>query len=705
MRRIPILLLIVAAAASSAAGGGDSLRTAADLSEAVYGQRLSDRPFDLTGRLTYIRMISSNDTVVVLLEDDSGGAVLRLPDMAAIGSCKPGDRVRATGRTGLSDYGHGAAFSSALELLARGSEPVPRTTDPGTIASGAVDFRLATFTGTVRDAFPSRTSVHWSILVVSGGGETVNVSLTHRGRSSDFTTALIGARIRLTGVAVPQDDGLRYRGGRLFKCSSPDAIRILKAPDDPFDVPGVETISNLRPSEIARLDRHGIRGSVIAVWGRGRVMVRTATGEFADIDFADDDVPSFGERIEAIGFPESDLYRINLTRARWRRTSPTRDAPEPASDLSARELLTDGSGRTRIEIAAHGRAIRLRGIVRSVPGTDSDGGVFHIADGDFLVPVDVSANRGILGRIQIGARVSVAGTCAMDVENWRPNAVFPRVNGFTVVPRTPEDVRVISSPPWWTPARFAAALSVLLALLAVFFVWNRILNRIVNRRSRELLKEQIAHIGADLRVDERTRLAVELHDSIAQNLTGVAMEIETAGQLAGDGNQELRQHLELSARSLASCRAELRNCLWDLRNRALEETDLDKAIEWTLLPHTKGVKLDIDFRVPRNLLSDKTLHCILSVIRELTVNGVRHGKARTVTVRGSLENRNLAFSVADDGTGFDPDAAPGVLQGHFGLQGVRERLRQHDGVLTIDSRPGRGTTVSITLSQIHEPSA
>ena len=75
------------------------------------------------------------------------------------------------------------------------------------------------------------------------------------------------------------------------------------------------------------------------------------------------------------------------------------------------------------------------------------------------------------------------------------------------------------------PARLLALIAVLFAGLGAFVVWNRHLARRIERRSRELLDEQIAHVSSDLKTMERTRLAIELHDSLAQNLTGVALEL------------------------------------------------------------------------------------------------------------------------------------------------------------------------------------
>ena len=191
--------------------------------------------------------------------------------------------------------------------------------------------------------------------------------------------------------------------------------------------------------------------------------------------------------------------------------------------------------------------------------------------------------------------------------------------------------------------------------------------------------------------------AVELHDSVAQNLTAVAMELETARQFQDGAPREMLDHLGIAWRTLKSCREELRNCLWDLRSQALEEPDMETAVRRTLLPHVKGVDVEVRFDVPRTLISDNTTHAILRIIRELVLNGIRHGGAKTIRVEGGVEGGALSFSVQDDGRGFDPEKCPGVADGHFGLQGIRERVRQLSGTLAIESGPGRGAKAIVTI--------
>ena len=160
------------------------------------------------------------------------------------------------------------------------------------------------------------------------------------------------------------------------------------------------------------------------------------------------------------------------------------------------------------------------------------------------------------------------------------------------------------------------------------------------------------------------------------------------------------KNYELAARTLDSCREELRNCIWDLRNQALEEQDMNAAIRRALQQHFEGAELSVRFNVPRARISDNTAHALMRIVRELAVNAVRHGQATALKVAGSLEaieDGRLLFSVSDNGCGFDPEKRPGIAEGHFGLQGIAERVRRFNGRLTVESAPGKGTRVAVSL--------
>jgi signal transduction histidine kinase len=93
---------------------------------------------------------------------------------------------------------------------------------------------------------------------------------------------------------------------------------------------------------------------------------------------------------------------------------------------------------------------------------------------------------------------------------------------------------------------------------------------------------------------------------------------------------------------------------------------------------------------------------LLCIIRELVLNAIRHGNASNIRVSGVLDGGELKFSVRDNGGGFDPENSLGVLQGHFGLQGIRERVEQLGGTLDIESAIGSGTRVAISIKVPHQ---
>lgn len=126
---------------------------------------------------------------------------------------------------------------------------------------------------------------------------------------------------------------------------------------------------------------------------------------------------------------------------------------------------------------------------------------------------------------------------------------------------------------------------------------------------------------------------------------------------------------------------------------------MTEAIQRTLAPHAISADITVRFNVPRERLSESTTHAILRIVRELTVNAIRHGRARHVRIAGECHDGTISFSVQDDGCGFDPNAAPGPTEGHFGLLGVRERLKAFGGTFTVESRPQRGAKVILTLKE------
>ena len=554
----------------------------------------------------------------------------------------------------------------------------------------------AKISGRVRDAFLDELDSHHRFLVIQDGDKTHYATTTNAVLDQEYVNRLVGAEVTITGVYDPASPPNRHYLGPTVFIEEPTDIQVTTPPpEDPFAVPGIEDfnfyISN--PASIIRHGRRRVHGRVMAVWQGDSVLVQRAGNDpFSRIELVDCEPPTCGSFIEAVGYAETDLSSLNLSRARWR-PAAAENLPEPeVKDVTAHDLFSF-NGLSAFNSTLYGKTVRLTGTVLAM----TEKGRFPIGCDGTPVTIDVSALPEESRSPEIGSRVEITGVLVMDVPNWRPNEVFPRARGLFVVARTPEDIVVLKHPSWWTAKRLIAVILVLLGGLTAIILWNLSLQALVARRARQLFKSDLKRATSELRVKDRTRLAVELHDALSQSLTGVSMEVEAAIRHGMENPDNLMRHLTVADKILKSCRNELRNSLWDLRNDSLEERDLGEAIRRSLLPHVRDIALRIRFNVPRSLLTDNATHEILRIIRELAVNGISHGGATAIHIAGSIDGENLLFSVRDNGSGFDPDMAPGVQQGHFGIEGVRERLRQLKGKLDFEQASGGGMKATVTI--------
>jgi len=565
-------------------------------------------------------------------------------------------------------------------------DPVPLTIPE--IRSGKFDYKPATLTGTVQDVLDDTSDADHIFLIVSQGSESILVPVSHAKYIYDELRQMIGAIAVFTGnVDSFVQTTSRRLMGRRFNVASPDDIRILQTPGDPFMAPDIRELDNASPEEIVRAPRHRAAGRVLAVWGGDNVLLATDTNRLVRLELASRPAPRCGESIEAIGFPETDLCLVNLARVVWRPATDALAPPYPseihASDI--RSLLEQG-GVPVFPLTSFGRTIRLKGTVKGVPRN----GVLLMEDDSYLISVDVSALNQPPD-IREGCRLEVTGTCVIMSDNWRPNALLPKIRGAMLVVRSQSDIRIISDPPWWTIGKLLGVIGALGAALLGILIWNRALQVVAERRGRLLYREQIQSVKAEMKFLERTNLAVELHDAISQYLTGIALELRTVERLASGLSEAARRHLRVASKTLASCRDELRNCLWDLRHDTLEQSNIAEAIRRTVEPHIGSATLSVRFNVSRKRFTENSVHAVLQIVRELATNAARHGNATEIKIAGTTEGERLLLSVRDNGCGFDPENCPGMEEGHFGLLGVRERIEKFDGTLEITSTPGKGS--------------
>ena len=577
------------------------------------------------------------------------------------------------------------------------------------LANGSHDGERVTVTGIADEFLTDDVDPDYKILRLTDGSDSILVSIRTPGKDAWNSADILDARVSVSGIYRKRLMTERRFVLPRIVLESPSDLAVITPPSaSPFDRPLLD--AKPRPPEaVAELGRRTVVGKVIAAWQRRHILLQTPKppDNFIRVELADvAELPACGSTVLAVGTVETDLFRYNLSHARFQ-VLKDREPSDSTSRLKEESFTADRlfdrrNGRTAFNARRYGTVLADTGFVRHTVHTGAPD-VLAVECGGRLLSLDVSAAPD-LQALPAGTKVKFSGICVLDVPNWRPSLPLPQIEGVTIVLRDPADLTVLARPPWWTAGRLLAVIGGLLAALGAILVWNRSLRRLAERRGRELTEETVARVTSEFKVVERTRLAVELHDSLAQNLTGVSLEIDTANKVADADPATMHEQLNLASRSLKSCREELRYCLWDLRNRALEADNLADAIRQTLAPHVGKTTLHIRFGVPRDRVTDSTAHAMLRIIRELSVNAVRHGKATEIWIAGSIEGALLRFSVRDNGCGFDPESAPGAAEGHFGLLGIRERIAEFEGDYRLDSAPGRGTKVTLALHVPQEKS-
>ena len=678
-----------------------AITSAAGLKHAVWNEPGTSETFAFTGTVTSV----TGSNLSYWIMDETGVCYVRSTNAIPIAA---GDRVKVSGHVGIDRYQWQRAFLDSAEVLGRDAIPEPIRATCEQLGDAAFDNRIVVMQGIVTDAIRDEIDPLWQFLVFRSetGPFLAAVPMDDSGKP---LSRLIGATVSVKGIvhALPDGGKRKFKAAQLTVASAADITVVTPVPDDPFDVPqilndesGIENRQYKSASFVSRMNRRRADGRVIAVARGRRLRRQTAAGRMFSADITSGPPPRCGEHVAVVGCPETDLFILNLGKALCRPIPSGSNTVYSVADEPAPLRLSPDFDMDKVLRECYGQVIGLRGTVVTVPSDNQDtSSIFGLACGNRLIPVDASACPSALNGIPPGSMVDVSGVCLINTTNWNPLDPFPRINGFTLVLREPKDVRALSTPSWWTAGRLLVLVAVLVLALLAIVLWNRILHHLAERRGRQLYRTEIAKAEAELRVSERTRLAVELHDSISQTLTGVSFQIDAAQQTLPKDATATSRFLNVARRTLLSCREELRRCLWDLRSNALELDDFTEALTMAIRPSAGDAKVSVRFAGRRAQLSDTTAHAVLNVVRELAVNAVRHGHALHVRIAGEVKDGRVRFSVRDDGCGFDPSHAPGPSEGHFGLQGVKERINRLGGTLHIECAPGRGTEVTVEIGK------
>jgi NarL family two-component system sensor histidine kinase YdfH len=256
--------------------------------------------------------------------------------------------------------------------------------------------------------------------------------------------------------------------------------------------------------------------------------------------------------------------------------------------------------------------------------------------------------------------------------------------------------------------RFYAAVSELVVNGGAIILFMVLLNQqLAEREKAQDLTERLESANAKLAANaariesltlqnERQRMARELHDTLAQGVAGLVLQLEAVkAHLASNRTDRASAIVEQALTRARGTLAESRAAIDDLRSTPanLVESIREKVDRFS---QGTGIPCELELSVHENVLSNEVADHALNILSEALTNITRHARAAHVHIKCTVDRDQLELEVRDDGRGFDVNEQ--MSTGHYGLLGMRERARLTGGILNIESEPQKGTTVRFVVT-------
>ena len=633
---------------------------------------------------------------------------------------EPGDVVEVTGIT------YAGAFAPTVtgpRVRKIGTAPLP-SAQPVSIEqlmSGSADSQRIEISGTVRDA---RTDGSRLTVDLVTGGYRFRAYLSV---ARDFQPEkLVGAKVCVRGTAAEAHNrSLRQLVAVEIYIPNPTDLVVEQSESlNPFDNPAIPL------DKLAQFRRGNSLTQRVHVRG---VVTLQRPGEYV---FLEDQTFGLrvqsrqrtelapGEVVDAVGFLSFENYLPVLQDAVFQAVGAAR-APVIPRPVTIEELR---SGLYHADyISLSGKLIELTAN-RGRPGTAVSGTttmVLQTSNVTFTALANGLPGQTKLAGIPIGSVLKVSGICLTQIDS------DGKLESFQILIGNPKDVTVIERPGWLTPQRLGIGFVILCSLLLVIVSWSVMLSRKnsalnvlvaerekaqralqqVNGQLEERVKERTAQLKFEITarkesevqfkavLTERTRLAQELHDTVEQTLTGIALQLDAAAKLHDRSPENSLRHLELARSLMAKSQVEVRQSVWDLRSRELEQFDLSAALAEGARQITSGTDVQVRFetRGEPQPLPEIVEENLLRIGQEALANIIKHSGATRVNIQLDFGRQQVSLQIKDDGAGFDPAKAGGPGEGHFGLLGMSERAKRLGGRFILSSEPEAGTSVRVEI--------
>jgi signal transduction histidine kinase len=500
---------------------------------------------------------------------------------------------------------------------------------------------------------------------------------------SNCLARYVDAKLRARGVLL-----LTLLDAPVLLVPSRNFVDVKEEVDDPFGVPR-RSVADLLPEVMGSSWFHRARvvgevtfrdsQSFFIQDASGGIRVRTSAQPAVKV----------GNKVEVVAFPAMNGFVRTLTEPV---VSPARAVEHVNSkSLDLSEALSFKQNGALVHVSATLLAFK----------TNRLGQVLELQEQQNVFTASLSSDQGSLPALAPGSRLRVTGVCNNDTASLSMTGEKPARTQMlallNILLRSPDDVTILSSPPWWTWKRTATLVGTLLAVLLVTLFWVHLLRR-------RLERQQAAQLAFSRQVlerleDERRRIAVNLHDSLGQVLLAIKNQALLAIQRPPNEQGSLKRLEEISS-ATSQAIDEVRQITHGLRPYQLDRLGLTQAIRDSVARASANTSIQFASRVEGiDGLFDKDseIH-VYRIVQEAVTNVVKHSTATEATVVIKKRAMMLSLSIRDNGKGFNSTRSSS--QSHnlgYGLSGIAERVRILGGTLVIDTRPGGGTSLTIEV--------
>jgi signal transduction histidine kinase len=527
--------------------------------------------------------------------------------------------------------------------------------------------------------------------------------------------AILDAEVRVRGVG---GSGFNTRGeflnARILVSIPGDFVVEKPAAPSPFGAPllPLDRLRAFNP-EPEKPQRLRVEGTVTFALP-GQFFYLQENTRAVRVESRSDVALGAGDRVEAAGFVDMTRRVGGLGGADVRKIGAG-DLPA-AVVITPEEIMALNSAAVNNGQAAQphdfdGHLIRFRAqllAVQSAPDGKLPWRRLTLKQGSMILGAILhQGDAAALDAMQPDSELEVAGIVQLEYAVVEGARAFLRPVQLDVVLRNAADVTVVRAPSWWTTARLGGVIAIGALMLGGALLWAWQLRRQVHRKTHDLAKEMGARRDAAIEFQatlrERNRLAANLHDTLLQTIGGIGFQLEACDAEAAVPSQDgkLASHLEVARRMLDHAAGELRGSVWTLRSLPMRGLTLPQVLASLAERAGSGHEVRIEVRTEGDLsrVPDFVAGNLLLATQEALHNALKHGQPRTIILEARPAEKPgwIALSIRDDGVGFTPGTQAGPTAGHFGLEGMRERMERLDGTLRIASVPGGGTTIYLEV--------